>query len=124
MAIKIIDCHIENCGTGISTDGSVQIDISGTKIIGCKKAIEHRDPPGALQSLGLPENTPPNLLVEALEVLLKTQEQGPEKSAEAVSKTRLFEWLGGISNATSILANLVALQQSGFVQKLLSMLPK
>jgi hypothetical protein len=124
MAIKIIDCHIENCGTGISSSGDVELDISGTKIIDCKKAIELRDPPGVLQSLGLPADTPAGLLKEALEVLLKYQDESPEASAEAVSKTSLFEWLGGVANSTTILANLVSLQQNSLVQQVLSLLPK
>lgn len=124
MAIKINGCHIEKCRTGISSSGDIELDISGTKIINCKKAIELRDPPGVLQSLGLPSDTPPNLLKEALGVLLATQKEFPEKAAEAVSKTGLFDWLRDIANSTSILANLVSLQQSGLVQQVLNLLPK
>jgi hypothetical protein len=124
MAIKIIDCHIENCGIGISSSGDVELGISGTKIVDCKQAIELRDPPGVLQSLGLPADTPAGLLKEALEVLLESQSKSPETSAEVVSKTSLFEWLGGVANSTSILANLVSLQQNGLVQQVLNLLPK
>ena len=124
MTIKINDCHIEKCGTGISSTGDIELDISGTKIIDCKKAIELRDPPGVFQSLGLPADTPAGLLKEALEVLLQSEKESPEASAEAVSKTSLFEWLGRAANATSILANLVSLQQNGLAQKVLNLLPK
>lgn len=124
MAITIKDCHIENCGTGISTDGSVQIDISGTRIVGCQKAIEQRDPPGLINALGLPPNTPSNLLIDALQLLIETQHEGPERSVEKVSKSGLFQWLDGAANGTAILSNLVSLQQSGFVQAVINMIPK
>ncbi|WP_178861609.1 hypothetical protein [Thiomicrorhabdus cannonii] len=124
MAIKIIDCHIENCGTGISSSSDVELDISGTKIIACKKAIELRDPPSVLDSLGLPADTPTELLKEVLETLLKTESKTPVQSAEIISKASLFEWLGGIANSSSILSNLIALQQNGLVQQVLNLLPK
>lgn len=124
MTITIKDCHIENCGTGISTDGNIQLDISRTRIINCKKAIDHRDPPGIIQALGLPSTTPSKLLVESLELLLEKQNEDPEHLAQEVSKTDLFQYLGGAANATTILSNLISLQQNGYIQAVLNLLPR
>ena len=122
MVIKINGCHIEGCGVGISTDGSIDLDISETKIIGCQKAIEQRDRLGAFQAIGLPADTPPDLLIEALKLLLKYEDADPKQSAEALSKTKLFEWLSGTANTTTVLNNLFALQQNRYVQNFLQMI--
>jgi len=124
MPIKMIDCSIEDCGIGISAPATLRLDLTRTNIVNCQKAIEIRDPQSILASLGLPEDTPTNLLRETLQTLLRTRELGLKQSAEAAAKTRLFEWLGGVANSTTILANLVSLSQNGLVRGLLESLPK
>jgi hypothetical protein len=124
MPIKMINCRIENCHTGIKLTGDVQLDISGTSIVGCKTAIDAQDRPGVLQSLGLPDDTPVNLLRETLELLLTAKDSGPVRSAEVAAKTGLFAWLGAAANTTQILGALISLQQHGYVQAVLNLLPK
>lgn len=116
MGITIKNCHIENCGVGISTDNSINLDISGTSIVGCRKAIELRDKPGVLQSIGLPANTPPELLIEALTLLLNYKDQETEPLKDTLLKTKLFNWLDGTANVATILTSLLSLQQNELIQ--------
>jgi hypothetical protein len=122
MTITIKNARISNCVVGIVTEGIVDMEISDINIEACSTAIHHQNSPGVLQALGLPANTPPDLLIEALELLLN--HQSPKKSLEVLSKSRLFQGIGNASDATSLLSNLVSLQQSGLVQSFLNMLPR
>lgn len=129
MGPKIFDCVFEASpgaegAVGISAPADIDLEVVRATFKNCKTGIELRDPPTILSAIGLPQDTPINLLRETLEVLLATEGQGPKASGEEASRTRLFDWLGGIANATNILTNLVALSQNGFIRGVLDCLPR
>ncbi|PKI03793.1 hypothetical protein CXF78_10930 [Shewanella sp. 11B5] len=62
--------------------------------------------------IGLPENTPKDLIFEAIEIVKNSKE---EETVDKLSKSELFSWLGMAANtvtiATPLVKNLMALVQ-------------
>lgn len=109
--VKIIDCH-----TGISAPKDAQIDADGLEITNAThRAIELRDPPGLFQSLGLPENTPPAHLIEALKILEDAQNLPESEKIERLRGSPLIEWLGSTADLVTVGTMLLGLQAQGVV---------
>ena len=123
MNVKIIDCRIENCGTGISAPADMKLDIRGTSIANCGQAIELRDPPSLLSALGLQPETPPAILREVLQFVSMGVSEPAAVKAKAES-AGLLKWLAAGSDLTTVVGGIVGLAQSGYVQAALAMLPK
>ncbi|MBA3004113.1 MAG: hypothetical protein FP813_09725 [Desulfurivibrio sp.] len=123
MTIKISDCHFENCGTGVSAPKDAKLDMSNNKFVACKKAIELRDPPTLLETIGLANNTPLPLVREVFEFLVAGFPDEPAIRTKAES-SGLFSWLSVGADTTTVVAGLMQLQQSGLIQAVLAMLPK
>lgn len=124
MVGKFTNIHIENCGTGVSMSSDAPVEFNGLTIKGCQKAIEMRDPPSLLSSLGLPSETPPELLIEALKILQSNSSSPLEKKTEALQGSSLFNWLGASANLASITGLLIQAQQNGYINSIINMLPK
>jgi hypothetical protein len=112
MALHLKNVRIDNCGTGLSAPTGAQIFADGLEITNTKQAIELRDPPGLLQALGLPVNTPPEYLVEALKIL---EGAPPDERAEMLRESRLVKWLGVTADLTGLVTVLVSAQAAGVV---------
>lgn len=123
MDMEIINCRIENCGTGISAPADMKLDIRGTSIANCGRAIELRDPPSLLAALGLQPNTPPADLREVLQFVGAGFSDPPAVKSKAES-AGLVKWLAAGSDFTTVVGGIVGLAQSGYVQAALALLPK
>ncbi len=124
MANKFTNVHIENCGKGISMPSDAPVEFDGLTIKGCQHAIEMRDPPSLLSSLGLPPNTPAELLIEALELLQDKSSSSIENKSELLNSSKLYEWLGAGGNLASITSLLIQAQQNGWVSSIINLLSK
>jgi hypothetical protein len=122
MQNKITVDTIVGCGTAISAPADANIEISVTTIAGCQKAIELRDPPSLMESLGLPSDTSPSLLSD-----LFRQLQKPNLSQDYVSscigQSKLREFLGAGADISTVTAAIWNLYQSNLVQAILKAIP-
>lgn len=107
MALNLKNVTIANCGTGISAPADATINADGLQIFRTALAIELRDPPGLMQRLGLPPNTPPDLVIEALALLKQSEAPVPQKF-EALKESRLTKFVEG----TGVVANLATIGQA------------
>jgi hypothetical protein len=115
MALHLKNVRIDNCGTGISAPKDAQIHADGLEITNTRRAIELRDPPGLLQSLGLPADTPPLYLIEALKLLEDSHTLLPEQRIERLRESSLIKWLGATADLTGLGATLLSAQAQGLV---------
>jgi len=102
MALHLKNGWIDNCGTGISAPNDAQIHADGLSITNTHRAIELRDPPGLLQQLGLPADTPPLYLIEALKLLDSSHTLPQEQRMERLRESRLIKFLSITADLTSI----------------------
>lgn len=115
MALHLINARIDNCGIGISAPKDAHIVADGLEITNTSRAIELRDPPGLLQSLGLPANTPPQYLIDALRILEAEGALPPEARIERLRESSLVRWLGVTADLTGIGTTLLSAQAQGLV---------
>lgn len=101
MKIRFTGGTIEECGTVLSVPhgSSVDVQFESTEILRCKKAFEERDPVSMASSLGLPDDTPAELIIEAITALRASNEP-----AESVLKeSRIWTFIGrSVDSATAI----------------------
>lgn len=123
MAIKIFGNTIDTCGTGISTPKDADVEIGTNNITNCGTAIELRDPPSFLASLGLREDTPTEKVVAVLNAIYSgaTDESAIEKE---IKKIGLLDYLSGAANLTTLVSGFYQLSNSSLVQQALALLPK
>lgn len=130
MAIKFNGpVIIEDCLGGMSLAHETEAEFSSVvSIRRCQTGIETRDPVSILDSLGLPPDTPPELIVEALEILKAHPTAPPDQKAELITGSKIGIFLQDTANATSIIANLVSLSCSMYADQALeffrSLLPR
>jgi|GEM_PF-3676599 len=115
MALNLKNVRIDNCGTGISAPKDAHIVADGLEITNTARAIELRDPPGLLQSLGLPANTPPQYLIDALKILEAGSALPNEARIERLRESTLVKWLGVTADITGIGTALLSAQAQGLV---------
>jgi hypothetical protein len=115
MALHLKNVRIDNCGTGISAPGDVTIHADGLEITNTSRAIELRDPPSLLQSLGLPAETPLAYLIEALKLLEGSHTLPPEQRIESLRESSLVKWLGVTADLTGLATTLLSAQTQGLV---------
>lgn len=115
MALYLENVRIANCGTGISAPKDAQIHADGLEITNTRRDIELRDPPGLLQSLGLPTETPLPYLIEALKLLEGTHPLPPGQRIERLRESSLIKWLGGTADITGLGTPLLSAQAQGLV---------
>lgn len=115
MAINIKGFRIDNCHVGISAPKDANMNIDGLEITNTHKAFELRDPPSLLQSLGLPANTPPAYLLEALRILEEARTLAPAARIEKLRESNLVKWLGATADLTGLGATLLSAQAQGLV---------
>ncbi len=115
MALILENVRIDNCGIGISASKDAHIHATGLEITNTKLAIELRDPPGLFQSLGLPANTPPAYLIEALKILEDASNLPPEQRIEKLGESKLIKSLGVAANLATVGASLLTAQTQGLI---------
>ncbi|WP_223535543.1 hypothetical protein [Pseudomonas sp. GL-B-16] len=104
---------ISGCGIGISMpSGGTGDKFINPEIANCNTAIEYRDPPSLISSLGLPAETPPKVVLEALKILRSHEKQAPEQRVTLLKKSNIGPFLQGAANATTAATNLLALAVS------------
>ena len=119
MGITLKNVTIDNCGTGISAPADAKIDADGLVITNTQKAIELRNPATLLGALGLPENTPPELLIDALRHLRQQSQLPRGKRIESLRETGLLKWLGASADLTTLGQALLKIQESGLINKII-----
>jgi len=119
MVINLKNVRIDNCGTGISAPKDAQINTDGLEIKNTKNAIELRDQPSLLLSLGLPNDTPPSYLIEALNILDKHNTLAPAIRIEKLRKSNLIKWLGVTADLTTLGTTLLSAQSQGLVSSVI-----
>ena len=120
MSLHLKNVRIDNCDTGISASKDAQIHADGLEITNTRRAIELRDPPGLLQSLGLPAETPLSYLVEALKLLEDAHALPANERIERLRGSSLIKWLGVTADLTGIGTTLVSAQAQGIVSSLIA----
>lgn len=109
--------NFDNCGfNGVDVMFSVpkgeeglEVHSRGTTFNDLGKMLEVRDPPSVYQTLGLPADTPPEVLIEALTLLSAVKDRPIEEQKEALRGSRLVSLLGVGANVATILSALAPL---------------
>jgi hypothetical protein len=103
MPIIIKNCNFENNGTGIKAAvNAADIQISETNSVDNSKFLDIYVSAADLQKLGLPPNTPQDLLQEIIIILQKMPSNTQTEKENSVKQSRLFDWLGAASSASTI----------------------
>jgi len=122
MAINLTNVRIHDCITGISAPKDAPINAHGLEITNAKCAIELRDPPGLFQSLGLPADTPPQYLIEALKILEGTTNLQQHERIEKLRDSSLVKWLGVTADLTGLGIALLSAQTKGLISSVVERL--
>lgn len=107
MSIIMNDCHFEKNETAIKAPTSVDIKMSGTKFVGNGKAIDIYVSATDLQKLGLPDDTPQEMLREVISLMQSMSNSSIAEKEEAITRSPLFEWLGAAASASTLATALV-----------------
>ncbi|MCX9157287.1 hypothetical protein OPU71_14255 [Niveibacterium sp. 24ML] len=118
MAIHLNNVRISNCGGGISAPKDAEIHANNLEIVNTAQAIELRDPPSILQRLGLPPETPPEYLIEALKILEATNDMPQNERLDRLRESKLIKWLGVTADLTGLGTTLISAQAAGLVSSL------
>lgn len=118
MSLYLKNVRIDNCDTGISVPKDAQVHADGLEVTNTRRAIELRDTPGLLQSLGLPVDTPLTYLAEALKLLEGSHNLPADHRIERLRESSLIKWLGVTADLTDIGTTLLSAQAKGLVSSL------
>ena len=113
--------HIEGFEKGITMPADAPASFDGLLIKGCKIAIELRDPPSLLEKIGLPKDTPPEFLLEAIKIIENSDSSSPKKVEDLLQRSKLFEWLGASANIATISTALFQLMQGDALSAVVSL---
>lgn len=106
-SIKIMKNTVVNAETAISLPNNADAIIDNNGLYGCVTGIEVRDAQslkGLMQQIGLPEDTPPDLLLEALRILLQKTDASPAERQKALESSSLFSWAEAANKVTVLQA--------------------
>ncbi|GAC27890.1 hypothetical protein [Brumicola pallidula] len=123
MVVRITGNTITNCGTGISTPKDANVEIGANNISECKVAIELRDPPSFIESLGLNANTPTDKIVSVLNAIGSGSNDKESITAE-VEKSGLLSYLSSAADITTLVSALYQISTSSLVNQAIALLPK
>jgi len=103
-----------NTGTVFSVNGGGGADISIDDLVveNCVRFLEERDPPNLLKSLGLPDNTPPDYVVDVINALRAQSESTYEERMNTIKESKLWPFFERSSNVMTVLQGLFALAAS------------
>ena len=111
---KITNASFNNVHTAISLANGSNADIEIDKVTlnNCVKGIEERDPPSLLGSLGLPPETPADLVLEVLRELRDKPGAGPAEQQEIIKASKLWPFAERAANLTVVFQGLAAIAGS------------
>ena len=116
--VSIMDCRV---GVSLGHDsGNVVFD--GGSISSCGTAVEQRDPPNLIQSLGLPADLPPDVLLAALRILVAHKNTTDENKAALLANSKIGPYLQNAANFSTAVTSLIALSASPFCAQTISFL--
>lgn len=107
MPFNITDCHFENNGTAIKAPTSADIKMSGTTFVCNGKAMDIYVSAVDLQKLGLPQDTPQEMLKEVISIIQGMLCSSEEEKEAAITKSSLFEWLGAAASTSTLATALI-----------------
>lgn len=107
MPIIMTDCHFAGNGTAIKAPTSADIQMSGTTFVGNGKALDIYVSAVDLQKLGLPQDTPQEMLKEVISIIQGMPGSSDEEKETAITKSSLFEWLGAAASASTLATALI-----------------
>lgn len=123
MPVKIFGNKISDCGTGIGTPEDANVEIGANDITNCGTAIELRDRPSFIETIGLNKDTPIDKVVSVLEAISNGATEKEVIEAE-VRKAGLLDYLSGTANVTTVVSALYQLSTSSLVEQALALLLK
>jgi len=95
---------ITDCGIGISMpSGGTGDQYINAEIARCGTGIQYRDPPDLLSSLGLPSNTPPKFVLEALRILKAHENAHPAQREALLKKSKIGPFLQGAASVAALI---------------------
>lgn len=122
--LTMVNCKIINCDVGISAPKDAAISLDGTTFEGCRKALDLRDPPSFIASLGLKDDVPPRLLLALLRNM-QAAGQSTEAAIEAkAKKIGLFDWVNASGSASTLIAGCYAIYQGGYLTSAIEFVAK
>lgn len=99
-------CTFEDNGTGIFAQGEGELSVTDTVFRRNGTAVEiHR--PDVLQQVGLPPQTPFNLVEELAQAIVNAQTESDEKKLEIARDSRLSIWLTNTAKVVKTAKDLV-----------------
>lgn len=119
---RIKNCSFVGGDVGISVDpySAQTLEVHDGKFIGVRKGIEFRDPPSLFQKLGLPSDTPKDLVIDMLKGVVSCPQEMRE---QALKSSGLFSWLNKSARAVADLQKLTDfVQDNELVQTVLDTL--
>lgn len=111
MAKIIIDGNTMigvSTGLSIPANSSAIVDFTNNKLIGVQTAILERDEPGLLESLGLPADTPTELVIEVLRAIKERKIDTAEEGASYLKESKLWTYIERSSNSASVIGAIVS----------------
>lgn len=95
-------------GLSIPANSSAIVDFTNNKLIGVQTAILERDEPGLLESLGLPADTPTELVIEVLRAIKERKIDTAEEAASYIKESKLWTYIERSSNSASVIGAIVS----------------
>lgn len=106
MSHNFDGCEFEDNGTGIRVEGDVELNVKNSKFRRNNIAVDiHR--PDLMRKVGLPENTPFDLVKELSEAIVKAQAISAEEQLNVAKKSRLTDWLKNTGHVVKTAKDLV-----------------
>lgn len=121
MTVKIYDNKIIDCGVGVSTPKDADVEIGTNDFQNCGIAIELRDPPSFLESIGLMSDTPIEKIVAILQSINKGDMDDKNLESE-IEKSGLFDYLSAGANTSTLVSAFMQLSTSDQIQQVLTLL--
>ena len=100
---------------------NADVEFGANKIVNCKTAIELRDPPGFIESLGLRRDTPIDKVLQVLSALSEGKTNQLEIKS-VVKEVELIDWLSGVANVSTLINVFYQLTNSSLVQQAIALL--
>lgn len=120
MSSVFHNIKISGCAVGIEIPKDAGIFVSNLEVVDTEQAILVRDSPSLLQTLGLPDNTPHEHLVELLQLLKANQGRSSIELAESLRETKLLKFLGVTADLTGLASTFISPQAVGILTAILS----
>ncbi|WP_130926932.1 hypothetical protein [Pseudomonas sp. Sample_14] len=99
-------CSFEDNGVGLVVIGDIEMAATDTHFRRNDKAVVLYNP-ALMQAVGLPVNTPADLLDEVVQALTHAKAATGEEKVAIAEKSRLKEWLASAGHLTTSAKNIV-----------------